>query len=305
MTSPGLDTPVAFFIFNRPETTTRVFERIAAVRPRTLLVVADGPRPAREGEARLCGEARSVLERVDWDCDLRTSLSDVNLGCRARMSSGVDWVFSQVPEAILLEDDCLPHPDFFPFCEQLLARYRDDERVGMIGGTNFQFGQRVGSGSWYFSKYAAIWGWASWRRAWRNYDVDCRYWPAFRASGAFDRIMEPEERWYWIAVLDRMHRGEIDTWDYQWLLSCWVHSMLVAVPQSNLISNIGFGAGATHTVRHSPYADMPTVGLEWPLVEPPLIIADRQADRRTAAGQYNQSWTRRLKARLRAWSREH
>src|SRR5512139_3287315 len=171
-----LKTPVAFIIFNRPDTAERVFAEIAKARPPKLLVVADGPRANRSGEAEKCAATRAIIDRVDWDCEVLTNFSDTNLGCKNRVSSGIDWVFEQVPEAIILEDDCLPHPTFFRFCEELLERYRDDERIGMISGDNFQLGQKRTDASYYFSRYNHIWGWASWRRAWRHYDREASAW---------------------------------------------------------------------------------------------------------------------------------
>ncbi|MGC1799486.1 MAG: hypothetical protein WA701_03795, partial [Solirubrobacterales bacterium] len=183
-------TPVAMLIFNRPETTARVFERVREARPPKLLVVADGPRADRPGEAGRCREARAVVEAVDWPCELMTDYSEVNLGCGKRISSGLDWVFDSVEEAIVLEDDCLPHPSFFRFCEELLKRYRAEERVVHVSGDNFQSAGRAGgavgrllrlagrswSPSYYFSRYAHVWGWASWRRAWSDYDFEMTAW---------------------------------------------------------------------------------------------------------------------------------
>lgn len=156
-----LTTPVAFIIFNRPDTTEKVFAEIAKAKPPKLLVIGDGPRVSRQGEAEKVAAARSIIQCVDWDCEVQTNFSDVNLGCKRRVSSGIDWVFEQVEEAIILEDDCLPDPTFFRFCEELLARYRHDQRIGMISGDNFQFGSRRNDDSYYFSKYVHIWGWAT------------------------------------------------------------------------------------------------------------------------------------------------
>src|SRR5579871_4386735 len=165
-----LTTPVALIVFNRPDTTRQVFQEIRRVRPPVLLVVADGPRRDHPEDEQLCRETRAVAEEVDWPCQVLTEYSDVNLGCRHRPASGLDWVFSQVEEAIILEDDCVPHPSFFRFCSELLSRYRDDARIGTIAGTNVQGGRKRGGASYYFSKYPTIWGWASWRRAWALYD---------------------------------------------------------------------------------------------------------------------------------------
>ena len=183
MTNWKLETPVAFLVFNRPHTTDKVFSEIAAANPRKLLIVADGPRPDQPGEAERCVAVRAIVDRVDWDCEVLTNYSDINLGCKARISSGLDWVFDTVEEAIVLEDDCLPHPSFFRFCEELLVKYRDDERIAQIGGVNFQSGRRRTNYSYYFSRYAHIWGWATWRRAWRHYDVALKAWPLIRDGG--------------------------------------------------------------------------------------------------------------------------
>ena len=162
-------TPVAFLIYRRPDLTARVFEAIARAKPPVLLVVADGPKDA--GEEARCAAAREVIEKVDWPCEVRRNYSDANLGCRERVATGLDWVFRQVEEAILLEDDCLPSPDFFAFCEAMLERFRNDDRVGHVSGSNSDRGRASRETSYYFSRYSTIWVWATWRRAWKDYDA--------------------------------------------------------------------------------------------------------------------------------------
>jgi hypothetical protein len=270
-------TPVAFFVFNRPEVTQRVFAEIAKIRPSTLLLVADGPRTDRVGEAELCAAVREIVESVDWECDVRRNYADQNLGCRVRVSSGLDWVFSEVEEAVILEDDCLPAPDFFRFCAALLARYRDDERVMMITGDNFQPGTRRPSYSYYFSAYAHVWGWASWRRAWSLYDVSMSCWPAVRDE-LFRDLGDGDSEKYWKGMLDRTLSGEIDTWDFQWMLACWMNHGLIATPEANLISNIGFGGDATHTSVANHLADLPYGAMHFPLEHPPYMVRDLRAD---------------------------
>jgi hypothetical protein len=189
-----------------------------------------------------------VITRVDWDCDVLTNFADVNLGCKNRVSSGLNWVFSTVEEAIILEDDCLPHPTFFPFSDELIERYRDDERIGMISGDSFQMGRSTEPFSYYFSRYAHVWGWASWRRAWKDYDVDLTAWPEVRDRRLLDAILpEPGVRKYWEKIFDAVHAGEVDTWAYQWLFTNWIQNRLTILPTQNLISNIGFTEVATHT----------------------------------------------------------
>ena len=280
-----LRTPVAFLIFNRPDTTAAVFAAIAKARPATLLVVADGPRASRRGEEELCAAARAVIGRVDWPCQVLTNFSDHNLGCRGRVSSGIDWVFSQVEEAIFLEDDCLPDPTFFPFCEQMLDRFRTDSRVMHIGGTNFQGAARISDDSYYFSRHVHVWGWASWRRAWQHYDVDMGAWTWARATGRISDILStPMERRAFTPLFDRVARGEIDTWDTQWTVACRAQNALSIVPARNLVSNIGFRGDATHTSDSGhPVATMPTFPLAQPLTHPAYTLADSAADERTTS----------------------
>jgi hypothetical protein len=278
-----LRTPVAFLIFNRPDETARVFREIARARPPRLLVVADGPRPGRPGEAEACRAARSVVSRVDWPCEVLTDFSEANLGCRARVSSGITWVFEQVEEAILLEDDCLPDPSFFPFCEELLARYRGDERVMSVSGDNFQFGRRRTPASYYFSRHPHIWGWASWRRAWRHYDAEMKAWPALRETPWLSRLLGDEEAArYWRHVFDETHAGRVNTWDYQWVFAIWLREGLTAIPEVNLVTNIGWGGESTHTsAAASPLANLPAGEMRFPLSHPAEVAPHREADRYT------------------------
>ena len=200
--------PVAFIIFNRPDTTERVFAEIANAKPPKLLVIGDGPRTGRPGEAEKVAATRAIIQRVDWDCKVLTNFSEVNLGCKKRVSSGIDWVFEQVEEAIILEDDCLPDITFFRFCQEMLERYRGDQRIGMISGDNFQFGRRYGDDSYYFSKYVHIWGWATWRDRWvGSYDVSMAKWPRIRDEGTIaDIVGDMHEAVYCGKIFERVHR---------------------------------------------------------------------------------------------------
>jgi hypothetical protein len=211
------------------------------------------------------------------------------------VSSGIDWVFNNVEEAIILEDDCLPNPSFFRFCQEMLDRYRDDERVAMISGDNFLFGTKIIPDSYYFSRYMHIWGWASWRRAWKDYDVEIAAWPAVRRSGLIENLFRSQvERDYWHKAFDGVFDGRIDTWDYQWVLSCWLQSRLAIMPEVNLISNIGFGPAATHTTGTSVYSDMATRTIGFPLRHPRQVCPNVTADKITGGGQFTTSLYRRV-----------
>jgi hypothetical protein len=277
-------TPVALLIFNRPETTARVFEEVRRVRPEMLLVVADGPRPGIEGEAERCEQARAVTEAIDWPCDVSREYADTNLGCKRRMSSGVSWVFERAEEAILLEDDCVPHPSFFPYCEELLDRYRGDDRVMHISGDNLGFGRR-GNASYFFSRYPHVWGWASWRRAWRHYDPDLIDWSSSPDRDRFlSTFSDPAERRFWERAWDGSASGEIDTWDYQWAFACIANAGLAIDPNVNLVSNVGFAEGSTHTQTDTEnLSDIPASEIDLPLSHPAAVERDVECDARTAA----------------------
>jgi hypothetical protein len=277
----SLSTPVAFLIFNRLDVTEKVFSAIALAKPKKLFVVADGPRFPEEVEK--CEKTRSIIQRVNWDCEVLTNFSDTNLGCGQRISSGIDWVFSQVEEAIFLEDDTLPTHSFFSFCEAMLERYRYDERVMHINGDNSVNQNRVAD-SYYFSRYVHIWGWASWRRAWQHYDYQMKTWPMFKQSGCFKTVCEdPYERAYWENIFDQMNNDPqvIDTWDYQWLYACWSQGGLAIAPNQNLISNIGFNRlDAAHTIGGSSRACLPTADI-WEIQHPLFVVKQQEADRRS------------------------
>ncbi|MAT70190.1 MAG: hemolytic protein HlpA-like protein [Planctomycetaceae bacterium] len=286
-------------VFNRPEPTAEVFAQIARMRPRRLLLVADGPRENRRGEAEACEATRAIVTSVDWPCEVETNFAESNLGCKRRVASGLDWVFQQCEEAIILEDDCVPHPSFFPFCEEMLARYRDDQRVGHIGGANFQLGRRRNDDSYYFSHFAHIWGWASWRRAWNRYDVEMKAWPALRDGGWLDDILDtPAQVRYWTEILDKVASGGVDTWDYQLMLAHWIHGSLTVLPSTNLVRNIGFGPDATHTVSHGRSAFLEAHEMKFPLQHPQFLIRDKQADDYSHQTIFHSPWDARLKKRI-------
>jgi hypothetical protein len=276
-----LTTPVAFFIFNRPDTTARVFEAIRRAAPPRLLIVADGPRPGRPGETEQCAAARAVVAGVDWPCQVSHNFSESNLGCRSRVSSGLDWVFETVEEAIILEDDCLPHPSFFRFCQELLERYRDDRRVMTISGNNHLFGRKDVTDSYYFSRYPHIWGWACWRRSWQLYDADMAQWPQVRDAGGLEASFPPRQARYWRYVFEAVRRGEIDTWDYQLTFSCLLNQALCITPTVNLVSNLGFGAGATNTTDSCRLAELAAEPMDFPLRHPAHLVGDVRSDRET------------------------
>ena len=275
-----LKTPVLFLVFNRPDTTVKVFEAIRNAKPPRLYVAADGPRGNHADEAEKVAMVREISTAVDWLCEVKTLFRERNLGCKHAVSSGISWFFEHEERGIILEDDCLPHRDFFTFCEVLLEHYANDERVSVITGDNFQNGILRGEGSYYFSRYNHVWGWASWRRAWQIADMNINFWPEWKKSDSWKTFWQDDvARRYWESIFDRVYRAEIDTWDYPWTASVWYRGGLTATPNINLVSNIGFGYGATHTASaDSPLAAMATGALN-ELCHPKIVSQDVVADR--------------------------
>lgn len=272
-------TPIAYIIFNRPRHTRQTFAAIRALQPAKLFIIADGPRAGYPADTERCREVRKIVEQIDWPCEVYRNYADNNLGLKRRVSSGLDWVFEQVDRAIVLEDDCLPHPDFFDFCETLLERYENDERVWVITGNNFQDGHSRGDAAYYFSKFPHCWGWASWRRVWRHYQGHLPFWPEWSSSKDW-RLKLPDrvERNYWFNIFEKVRRNEVDSWAYPWLGCVWYHGGLTATPNVNLVTNIGFGPDGTHTVTDEDKEGIPVLPLG-PLVHPDQVEQDKQADR--------------------------
>lgn len=254
----GFSTPLLFIVFNRPESTERVFAAIRRQRPARLYVAADGPREHKDGEAALVERTRALATRVDWPCELKTLFRADNLGCGNAVSTAISWFFDQEEAGIILEDDCLPHPDFFPFCEGMLRRHRDDERVLSVSGNHFLPHQLHLPQSYYFSKYVQIWGWATWRRAWRGHDLGLGQRDDAGWMSLLDQVHPIKaEADYWKHIYRALKAGLIDTWDFQLMFDGWHRGGLHAAPARNLISNIGYGPDATHTNFDGTLAELP------------------------------------------------
>ena len=269
-----MKTAVAFFFFRRPGLTARVMATIRSARPPRLYLVADGPRLGREAEAEACAAARAEAEAVDWPCEVVKLYSEDNMGCGRRLSSGITAVFECEEEAIILEDDCVPVPSFFDFCEAMLERHRNDERVMAVCGSNFDPDLWRGNGDWCYTNYVYVWGWASWRRAWQHYDF---FMPSLKEEGdeVLNRIFRNwKVRTIFREILWYTKAGHVDTWDHQWNWTIWRRAGLVAIPRLNLVSNLGWGNDATHCEHQGLNHDKVTGMLAIPLIAPPVVELD-------------------------------
>lgn len=279
-TSSRLYTAVLLLGFNRPELARRVFEKVREQQPVRLYIAVDGPRPGNENDQHLCSAVAEIYESIDWDCRVLKLIRKENKGCRVAVAEALDWFFSQEEEGIILEDDCVPSEGFFSFCEEMLERYRHDSRVGSITGTNLQLGKCRGNASYYFSQYSQIWGWASWRRVWKNYDINLQ---GYTENEALHMLQQHFTDHIlincWMDVFRQLKAGQIDTWDYQFNLMGYFEHLLCVTPNTNLISNIGFGLDATHTYDvHREYENLPAGKLESPLIHPNAFVPEKEAD---------------------------
>jgi hypothetical protein len=298
-----MNTPLLLMAWRRPHTLLQLINAIRPVAPSQLFVACDGPRLDIAGELEKVESTRTIIElAIDWPCKLHRLYSPTNLGCRLGPITAINWFFEHVEEGIILEDDCVPHPDFFSFCTTLLERYRMDSRVWCISGDNFQDGRWTGDGSYYFSRYSHVWGWATWRHCWQHYDSDLAQWPVLRDSDFLDVIFEnPLERRYWLEIWERtyLQNVPITWWDYQWSFTCLVNSGLTALPNRNLVSNVGFGPDGVHTTATAEptRADSPLGTIK----HPEFIVRDTLADRYTFDNHFGGlhfKTARRLESRL-------
>ncbi|GIV24852.1 MAG: hemolytic protein HlpA [Bacteroidia bacterium] len=275
--------PILLLVYNRVDTLHQVLAVLREVRPSLLFVSGDGPKPTEEDSARVAAVRRFLQQSVDWPCEVYFRFLPENHGCRLGVVSGINWFFSQVTEGIILEDDTLPHPDFFAYAAEMLERYRDEPRVGSITGLQVLPGWKSAY-AWRFIRIPLIWGWATWRRAWTGYDPSVYRWPQLRQEGLLERALADNLRLVRPIKkgLDLIHRGQLDTWDYQWVLQLLERGQLTVVPARNLIRNLGVAHPlALHTRKRRPWQHLPLEGWE-PRPAAPAVEIDLAYERALA-----------------------
>ena len=270
-------TPIIFFVYKRFNHTQKIFEVISKLKPRKLYIIADGPKDLKE--SYLCTLTRSIVSKINWQCDLKTLFSEKNLGVRNRIVSGLDWVFEREDRAIILEDDCLPDITFFQYCNELLNYYEDDPQIMTISGDNFMFGKNINNESYFFTKYPHIWGWATWKEAWRKFHS----WNPLNTPLDMSIFQNKSEKLFWMKKYSQVMKNKMNyTWDYQWGLVCMAHKSFSICPNVNLVSNIGFGIDGTNTKDISTVAFMPTEKMKFPLIHPSIKTWNEDADNKSA-----------------------
>lgn len=273
--------PMLFIVFNRLDTTKQVFEKIKDIKPTRLYIASDGPRKSKQGENETVDSVRNfILNSIDWVCDTRTLFRENNLGCNKAVSSAIDWFFEEEDFGIILEDDCVPSKSFYPFCKELLEKYKNDKRISGITGTNFNKSfvpkQNV---SYHYSEILYMWGWATWKDRWiENKDFIGNYKELMNYPLKDNIISNRKANIMWIEESSNAISGKIDTWDYQWLFSNICNHKLTIVPAKNLIHNIGFSEEATHTKHMREDLVPPLENIDLPLEHPKFMIRNSEYD---------------------------
>ena len=310
MTEYTTTSPILFLVFNRPETTFRVFHEIRAVKPSRLYIAADGPRADKPNDITSCTHTLSILSQIDWDCKVMTLIRTTNLGCKNAISSAIDWFFENEEEGIILEDDCLPARSFFYYCDTLLEKYRDDTRIRHIAGCNLHMGKKWGEASIYFANQTHVWGWATWKRVWNDYDKDLTLYNEDEISDKLENVFtDPFVVDDWKKIFKAVTTGEINTWDYQLAFINFFNHGLSINPNVNLISNIGFGSESTHTVEvNSPYSNIPLEEL-MEISYPKYILPEKKADYAVLSYDFNlkERWKKHnlLRRRFKRWLKSY
>jgi len=278
-----LETPILFIVFNRLDTASVVFAAIKKAKPQKLFLAADGPRRGVAGEEERCRAVRYyLLKNIDWDCRVETLFQTENLGIKKAFKSALDWFFAFNESGIILEHDCLPNESFFLFCEKLLERYKDDERIMHISGNFFQ-PERIGKSDYYFSRIPHIWGWATWKRAWQKYDLEMTTYRDFLKDQTLKKYFRSDrERVAWHQLFNQVYYHRSMTWDFQWTYALFKNDGLAITPNQNLVKNIGFGALAENCQNEDDqFSNRPTTELNFPLRHPAGIVPDQIADEYT------------------------
>lgn len=297
----SFDIPILLVVFNRPDTALQVIRTIKKVKPKKLYIAADGPRIGKEEEIKLCQETRNtVLKEIDWDCETFTLFRENNVGCAHGVSGAISWFFQNEEMGIILEDDCVPSTSFFNFCEELLHYYRDDTRVMQISGCNIQQGTWRGSASYYFSRYAEIWGWATWKRAWDLFDFDMQHYDKFIEQGGLKNIFpDPLVEKRWKKNFEKIrNENPPSVWGYRWMYSIWKENGVSIIPNVPLVQNIGFDERAVHTKSpDNPFGKIKAGSIS-KIEHPKVIVPHLEADAYTTAVRHQPPLLTRAKLKM-------
>ena len=297
--------------FNRPDFTQSVLSVVGDQSPPAVYIALDGARRGNSRDRLACQLVREVAHKFSPECPVHYLFHEENLGTGVAVPTAISWFFAHEDQGIILEDDCIPTPDFFQFAGELLQKYIHKTDVMMISGNSFEFDDHLLPSEYTFARNAHIWGWATWRRAWNMYDHSMAEWPSLRktdwlldvCNGHKDAVR------YWKWIFDETRNDKIDAWDYRWWYSMWKNAGFSIVPPLNLVENVGFDQRSTHTTEMPEwFRNIPREALSFPLIHPSLVARNEAAERWIDVHRFSTNLTgiRRLKqALLRALSRVH
>ncbi len=293
----NFNVPILLLIFNRVDKVNVLVESLRLVKPTRLFVCADGPRNKEELES--CEKTRETISAIDWPCEVTTLFRENNLGCKNSVSQGISWFFDQVEYGIILEDDCIPNPSFFYFCNDLLFKYMDNDRVMHISATNLGSNSQLKE-DYYFSSFPNIWGWATWKRAWNKYDVNMQAWPKYYKNKLYLNFFNDEKMSKnWLVEFQSTYDGKINTWDYQWFFCCLLNDGLAIMPKNNMAKNIGFDSSGTHTFSTThKFSRLKVVDQTFPLVHQSIVLRNFELDYQMQKNIYNTSIKEKITQRL-------
>lgn len=300
------DLAILLIFFARPNTLEEVFKAVKKAKPTKLFLACDGPRVGNKTDVEMIKKCKEIVEQVDWECEVHTKYSEENLGCGVGPSSAITWAFSFVDKLVILEDDCVPDESFFPFMKEMLDKYADDERIGLISGFNHFKDWDCNGNSYFFTKCGATLGWGTWKRVWNQYDyyvdkINDPYIYNLLKKELIDKKSGKIRCTSWKKASIETKEKKVNYWDIQFGFLKYSQSYLCIVPKSNMIYNIGCGPGSTHTEtmqstkwKPGQILFMPTAKMEFPLKHPDLIICDRRYDEKALRMVFHRSFIKKV-----------
>lgn len=276
----NFNVPILFLVFNRLDTAKQVFAEIQHLKPNRLYIACDGPREHKINEAQVVNELQQyLLTNINWQCSLQTLFRTSNLGCAQAVSQAITWFFKHEPMGIILEDDCLPSPSFFTFCEEMLLKYKDDTRIWHIGGYSLLNKHNLSHASYYFSQITQIWGWASWANRWQQFDLLMKSYPEFIKHKYMNKLFPTLRLRLWHKELFDKNYVKTDTWDCQWYFTVLLNNGLSITPAVSLVKNLGFGdLNSAHPDVDPLISSIDRHQLNMPLTHPHIFCIDSQLD---------------------------
>jgi hypothetical protein len=272
-----MNIPLLILVYNRPVETRILINTLRQIKPKKIFISSDGP-TNNFLDIKKNNDVKNILKEIDWTKNIEFNYMEKNYGCKESVSRAINWFFDKVKMGIILEDDCIPNKDFFLFTEKMLKKYQNNKKIYAVSGNNFLKKKIKINYSYYFSKYIHCWGWATWSRAWKDYNKNLTNWNNFKNSDSWkNRFNVKDEKKYWEKVFNLCFQKKIDSWAYPWLYSMWNKNGLCILPEVNLVKNIGFNINASHTFSHKKFY-YPAIKLKQKITHPKIIKINFEAD---------------------------